>query len=151
MQNHIFRENVKYNGPIPFENSLITSVGERTQRSFNSFTGETNDMIGRDDSAGVKDHGNQTPNETTKRRKLTVPSHEISEVSSTIEPSETGSAKIEKTHQNVRIGSGKLIAFTRRKRKQSCSHHPDSLCFLFTLGSAFSNFLVYVHFSLQWM
>jgi hypothetical protein len=58
---------------------------------------------------------------------LTVPSHENSEIRSTIEPTKMGTAKTEeKIHQTVRIGSGQLIAFTRRKRKHLCSHRPDS-------------------------
>lgn len=94
VQNHMFQENAKYpieNGlsnpavvqkpiAIPAEDLLITSVGERTQRSVNSFTGEKNDTIGRDDSAGVEDHDNLGPNEVTKRRKSTVPSDENSEI-----------------------------------------------------------------------
>jgi len=141
VQNHMFQENGKYpieNGPsnpavvqkpiaIPAEDLLITSVGEITQRSVNSFTGEKNDTISRDDSAGVEDHDNLGPNEITKKRKLMVTSHENPEIRSTIEPNKMGTAKTEeKRHQTVRIGSGQLIAFTRRKRKHLCSHRPDS-------------------------
>ncbi|XP_066384621.1 uncharacterized protein [Miscanthus floridulus] len=116
VQNHMFQENGKYpieNGPsnpavvqkpiaIPAEDLLITSVGERTQRSVNSFTGEKNDTISRDDSAGVEDHDNLGPNEITKKRKLTVTSHENPEIRSTIEPNKMGTTKTEeKRHQTV--------------------------------------------------
>ena len=144
VQNHMFQENGKdpiENGPsnpavvqkpiaIPAEDLLITSVGERTQRSVNSFTGEKNDTIVQKRMirfAGVEDHDNLGPNEITKKRKLMVTSHENPEIRSTIEPNKMGTAKTEeKRHQTVRIGSGQLIAFTRRKRKHLCSHRPDS-------------------------
>lgn len=141
VQNHMFQENAKYpieNGPsnpavvqkpiaIPAEDLLITSVGERTQRSVNSFIGEKNDTIGRNDSAGVEDHDNLGPNEITIRTKLMVPSHENSEFRSTTAPTKMGTAKTEeKRNRTVRIGSGQLISFARRKRKHLCSHRPDS-------------------------
>ncbi|RLN19338.1 hypothetical protein C2845_PM02G06120 [Panicum miliaceum] len=136
MQNQIFQENTKdpiENGPwqklvaIPAEDLPISSAGEVTRRSVNSFTGEGNDTIGREESAGDEDLGNLGPNELSKRRKLMVPSHENSEFCLTIEATKMGTAKTEeKTDQNVRSGSGQLIAFTRRKRKHLCNHRPDS-------------------------
>ncbi|CAN6309217.1 unnamed protein product [Urochloa humidicola] len=136
VQTKIFRESAKdpiENGPsqkpvaIPVEDLLISSVGERTQRSVNSFTGEGNDTIGREESTGDEDLGNPGPSELSKRRKLTIPSHKNSESHLTIEATKTGTAKTEeKTDENVRSGSGQLIAFTRRKRKHLSNHHPDS-------------------------
>jgi hypothetical protein len=136
MQNQIFQENTKdpiENGPwqklvaIPAEDLPISGAGEVTRRSVNSFTGEGNDTIGREESAGDEDLGNLGPNELSKRRKLMVPSHENSEFCLTIEATKMGTAKTdEKTDQNVRSGSGQLIAFTRRKRKLLCNHRPDS-------------------------
>ncbi|XP_039828443.1 uncharacterized protein LOC120690004 isoform X3 [Panicum virgatum] len=133
MQNQIFQENTKdpiENGhwqkpvAIPAEDLPISSAGEVTPRVVNSFTGEGNDTIGQVESAGDEDLGNPGPNELSKRRKLMVPSHENSEFCLTIEATKMGTAK--KTDQNVRSGSGQLIAFTRRKRKHLCNHRPDS-------------------------
>ncbi|XP_062212493.1 uncharacterized protein LOC133913377 [Phragmites australis] len=142
MQNPIFRGNVEdpiensisnhsvVREPvaIPTEDLLILSVGEKIQRSANSFTGEATHTIVWEESAGDEDHGNPGPNEISERGKLIIPSHENSEVRLTIEASKMdGNAKTEeKTCQNVRSGSGQLIAFTRRKRKHLCSHRLDS-------------------------
>ncbi|OEL20765.1 Serine/threonine-protein phosphatase 7 long form-like protein [Dichanthelium oligosanthes] len=127
VQNHIFRENAKdpiENGPcqkpvaIPAEDLLISRAGEITQRSVNAFTGEANDTIGREKSTGDEDLGNPGPNEVSKRRKLTNPSHGNSEYHLTVEATKMGTANTEeKTDQDVRSGGGQLIAFTRRKRK----------------------------------
>ncbi|RLN40866.1 hypothetical protein C2845_PM01G27330 [Panicum miliaceum] len=105
MQNQIFQENTKdpiENGPwqkpvvIPAEDLPISSAGEVTQRSVNSFTGEGNGTVGREESAGDEDLGNLGPNELSKRRKLIVPSHENSEFCLTIEATKMGTAKTEK-------------------------------------------------------
>ena len=133
MQNQIFQENTKdpiENGhwqkpvAVPAEDFPISSAGEVTQRIVNSFTGEANDTVGKEESAGDEDLGNLGPNKLSKRRKLMVLSHENSEFCLTIEATKMGTAK--KTDQNVRSGSGQLIAFTRRKRKHLCNHCPDS-------------------------
>lgn len=136
MQNQIFQENTKdpiENGhwqkpvAVPAEDFPISSAGEVTQRIVNSFTGEANDTVGKEESAGDEDLGNLGPNKLSKRRKLMVLSHENSEFCLTIEATKMGTAKTEeKTDQNVRSGSGQLIAFTRRKRKHLCNHRPDS-------------------------
>ncbi|CAL4919228.1 unnamed protein product [Urochloa decumbens] len=134
VQNQIFRENAKdpiENGPsqkpvtIPAEDLLISSVGEITQRSVDSFTGEGNDTIGREESTADEDLGNPDPSELSKRRKSTIPSHENSEFCLTIDATKMGTAKTEeKTDQNVKSSTGQLIAFTR-KRKHLCNDHPD--------------------------
>uniref|UniRef100_A0A0A9G7R9 Uncharacterized protein n=1 Tax=Arundo donax TaxID=35708 RepID=A0A0A9G7R9_ARUDO len=137
VQKPIFRENVKdpvENGSLntevmqkPAEDFLITIIEERTQRCVKPFTGEATDTILREESTGDEDRGNPDPNEISKRRKLKIPSHENSEVCSTIEATKlVGNAKTQnKTHQNASNASGQLIAFTRRKRKHLCNSRPD--------------------------
>nr|CAB3493118.1 unnamed protein product [Digitaria exilis] len=75
----LFRENSKdpiENGPwqkpvaIPAEDSVITNAREITQRSSNSFTGEPDATIGREESSGDEDLGNPGPKELCKRRKI---------------------------------------------------------------------------------
>jgi hypothetical protein len=109
----------------PAEDLLISSAAEITQRSVNSVTKEGNDTIGREGSAGNENLGNPAPNELSKSRKLMIPSHENSEFYLTKEVTKIGTTKTdEKTDQNVRSGSGQLIAFTRRKRKAFMQSSP---------------------------
>ena len=84
MQNQIFQENTKdpiENGhwqkpvAVPAEDFPISSAGEVTQRIVNSFTGEANDTVGKEETAGDEDLGNLGPNKLSKRRKLMVLSH----------------------------------------------------------------------------
>ncbi|CAN6286726.1 unnamed protein product [Urochloa humidicola] len=133
VQNQIFRENAKdpiENGPsqkpvtIPAKDLLISSVGEMTRRSVDSFTGEGNDTIGRKESTADEDLGNPDPSELSKRRKSTIPSHESSEFCLTTEATKMGTAKTEEKTDHVKGGTGQLIAFTR-KRKHLCNHHTD--------------------------
>jgi hypothetical protein len=119
VQNQIFQENANdpiENGPwkkpvaTPAEDLLISSAAEITQRIVNSVTGEGNDTIGREESAGNENLGNPAPNELSKSRKLMIPSHENSEFYLTKEVTKIGITKTdEKTDQNVRSGSGQLM------------------------------------------
>uniref|UniRef100_A0ACD6A5E1 Uncharacterized protein n=1 Tax=Avena sativa TaxID=4498 RepID=A0ACD6A5E1_AVESA len=80
----------------------ITSVGEKC---IGPITGEATDTLVEEDSVGG---GYPGQDEITKRRKVTVSSHENAEALPTTEV-------IKPEKQN---GSGQLIAFTRRKRKK---------------------------------